>query len=252
MGEPGGAVKRPTGQPWWGLAGAIERKDCGVLNFVNSATTVTLDVWADLACPWCYIGSRRLALALAHEPDGSVVTRWRAFQLQPNLAADGVPAGPYFRNLFGSDEAARAQHARVSEAGRDVGITFDFKRQTRIANTSLAQQAVLLYDGEIRQRAVAASLYGAYFERGLDITDLCVVAAEAARAADDDPERVKARVTAGESVDRLEADFIEARMAGVSAVPTYVAAGRVALQGAQEVATLRTFIARARALAAAG
>ena len=218
----------------------------------KSATTLTVDVWADFACPWCYIGSRRLALALAHEPDGSVTTRWRSFQLKPDLPARGVAAAPFFRDLFDSDEAAHAAHARVAEAGREVGIGFDFRRQSRVANTALAQRAVLLYEGEIRQRAVAASLYGAYFERVLDITDLAVVTAAAAYAAGDDPDHVRARLMTGGSAGRFAADLTEARTTGVTAVPTYVAAGRVAVQGAQEVSVLRTFLARARERAAAG
>ena len=199
-------------------------------NSTNSAT-VTIDVWADLGCPWCYIGSRRLALALAHEPDGCVVTRWRSFQ----LAADSMVV----------DVAA-------TEVGREVGIGFDFKRQVKVADTGLAQQAILLYDGEPRQRAVAASLYGAYFERGLDISDLEVVAIAVADAADDEPARVRTRIEAGASLDRLEADAIEARLIGISAVPTYVAAGRVALHGAQEVEVLRSFLAQARELVTTG
>ncbi len=196
-------------------------------NSTNSSTTVTLDVWADLGCPWCYIGSRRLALALAHEPDGSVITRWRSFQRGSAVVVD-------------------QDHARVSEVGREVGIVFDFKRQAKVADTALAQQAILLYDAEARQRAVAAVLFGAFFERGLDIGDIDVVAAEVAGAAHDESERVRARLEAGASLDRLDADAVEARLLGVSAVPTYVVAGRVAVQGAQEVEVLRLFIARAR------
>jgi len=197
----------------------------------NSSATVTIDVWADLGCPWCYIGSRRLALALAHEPDGCVVTRWRSFQLKPDSTLVDVAA---------------------TEVGREVGISFDFKRQVKVADTALAQQAILLYDGEARQRAVAASLYGAYFERGLDISDLGVVAEAVAGAADDEPARIRTRIEAGASLDRLEADAIEARLMGISAVPMYVAAGRVAVHGAQEVEVLRSFLAQARELVTAG
>ena len=194
---------------------------------------VTLDFWADLSCPWCYVGSRRLALAVAHEADGSVLTRWRSFQLQPGVDVAGAP----------HDEASVAP---VLAAGREVGIVFRRDALDRQPDTALAQRAVLLYDGEPRQRAVSAALHAAHFERGLDISQLDTVVATTAHASGETEDRVRQRLLAGEGETELAADLLEARLIGVTAAPTYVVAGRVAVQGAQEVEVLRALIAEGR------
>jgi predicted DsbA family dithiol-disulfide isomerase len=215
-----------------------------VLDTSAAPAVVTLDFWADLSCPWCYVGSRRLALAVAHEPAGTVLTRWRSFQLHPGLPDNGVDAFS-LEAAVGPADAAAAK-ARVSAVGREVGIVFDDARLEVAPDTSLAQRAVLLYDGEARQRAVSAALYAAHFEHGLDITTLDVVVDVAGRAAGDTPEAVGARLAAGEGETELAADLVEARLLGVSAVPTYVVGRRVAVQGAQQVEILRALIAEGR------
>ena len=52
---------------------------------------MTLDVFADVACPWCYIGEAHLAEALRQRPHLGVERRWRPFQLQPDLPPEGQP-----------------------------------------------------------------------------------------------------------------------------------------------------------------
>jgi predicted DsbA family dithiol-disulfide isomerase len=233
-----------------------------VLDTSPDAAIVTLDFWADLSCPWCYVGSRRLALAVAHEPAGTVVTRWRAFQLHPGLPADAdEPANADTADTDTADTAdtadgerasaagpdhAAAARARLREAGREVGIVFADPLLTSPADTSLAQRTVLLYDGETRQRAVCAALYAAHFERAQDIASLDVVASVAAQAAGDSPDEVRGRLLAGEGETELAADLLEARLLGVSAVPTYVVGRSVAVQGAQQVEILRALIAEGR------
>jgi predicted DsbA family dithiol-disulfide isomerase len=52
---------------------------------------ILIDVWSDVVCPWCYIGEKRLAMALADRPDLEAEVRWRPFQLQPGMPEGGVP-----------------------------------------------------------------------------------------------------------------------------------------------------------------
>jgi predicted DsbA family dithiol-disulfide isomerase len=210
-----------------------------VLNIATQPTLVVLDFWADLACPWCYIGSRRLALAIAHEPDGTVLTRWRSFQLQPGLPADDAPEAL-------PEPLSEQAKERIRTIGRDVGIAFRPGALERASGTALAQRAVLLYAGQARQRAVAAALYAAHFERGLDIAALDTVAKVTAHAAGEPAAVVRQRLLAGEGETELASDLLEARLLGVTAAPTYVVAGRVAAQGAQEVEVLRALIAEGR------
>jgi predicted DsbA family dithiol-disulfide isomerase len=70
---------------------------------------ILIDVYADIACPWCYIGERRLARALAERPELRAERRWRPFQLQPGLPAAGLPWAAFVEQKFGgADRAAQA------------------------------------------------------------------------------------------------------------------------------------------------
>lgn len=213
-----------------------------MLDTSPDAAIVTLDFWADLSCPWCYVGSRRLALAVAHEPDGSVLTRWRAFQLHPGLPEDSAD------HSGRPDRQPLSQPAptRLREAGREVGIVFAQAPTAATVDTSLAHRAVLLYDRQTRQRAVCAALYAAHFEHGVDIASMDAVATVTAQASGDTAEAVRQRLTAGEGDAELAADLLQARLLGVTAVPTYVAGRMVAVQGAQQVELLRALIAEGR------
>lgn len=232
---------------------------------MGEQTTVRLDMWADIGCPWCFIGQTRLDAALAAErAEGGVVeVRHRPFQLNPTLPADGVPTEHYYPSLFGGRERMLEAFARTEAVAREVGLDIDHSCMPKAANTRYAHGVVLAYDGDPRQRAVLMAMYSAYFEQGLDITDHDVVLGVAARAADEPVEAVRARVDAFDE-SRLDASFELGRALGVSAVPTFVAdAGddvdpdyglspaAVAVQGAQSEDVLRRVLAEARTRASA-
>jgi predicted DsbA family dithiol-disulfide isomerase len=229
----------------------------------GSDAALRLDVWADIACPWCYIGTRHLDAALAHENEQGrdVVVRHRPFELQPTMPADGVPFRPFFESLFGGPDAVDGMIDRVSEVGRTVGIDFDFASMPKAPNTRLAHAAVLSYDGDERQRAVLLRLYAAYFEQGLDITDREVLAAAIAEVTGEAPAEIHPRL---DDHAPLDADLHVARQLGVDAVPLFVADGgepdadslglsaaAIAVSGAQPARTLVHLLEQARSRAEA-
>jgi predicted DsbA family dithiol-disulfide isomerase len=203
--------------------------------------SLTLDVWSDLVCPWCFIGKRRLETALAHEPAGAVEVRWHAFQLQPDIPPEGVDAGPYFRAKFGSDEQVAELQRRVSAVAAGEGLRFDFAAQRRAPNTLLAHRAVKLAPDP---DAAIEALFSAHFERGLDIGDRDTVL-ELVDGVDPDA------LDAGGGADAVANDLAAAAEIGVTGVPFFVAAGRVALSGAHEPELLRRLIDAGRGQSAA-
>ncbi|MFN8169371.1 MAG: DsbA family oxidoreductase [Candidatus Nanopelagicales bacterium] len=228
-----------------------------------SDVPVRLDVWADIACPWCYIGSRHLGAALEEERAAGreVVVRHRPFELQPAMPPDGVPMKAFFEARFGGPDAVQGMFDRVTEVGRSVGIDFDFDAMPKAPNTRLAHAAVLSYDGDPRQRDVLLRLYAAYFEQGLDITDREVVVAVVAEASGDAAEEVAARLV---DTGALDDDLSVARALGVDAVPLFVAdagdasgdelglsAAAIAVSGAQPARTLTHLLDQARTRASA-
>ncbi len=204
---------------------------------VQVAVTVT----SDFICPWCHIGERRLAAALAQVPDEiEVAVRWRPFQLNPSMPAGGMDRRAYRTGKFGSWEASLALDRRTIEAARDGGATFDYDRVTGTPNTFDAHRLVWLAGTPRRQSALVRALFHGYFMEGRDLGDpatLVALAGEAGLDADDLGRRLARDDGFGE-VRLLE---LEARLAGITGVPHFELAGGQ-LSGAQPTWLLRQVI----------
>src|SRR3954466_15977142 len=109
-----------------------------------ASSAIPVDVWADVACPWCFLGHHRLRQALAEEPPGTVVVRPRAFELQPGLPPEGMAVEDFYPRKFGSAEALREAFARAATAARRTGLTIRYDRMKRAPNTRLAHRAIAL------------------------------------------------------------------------------------------------------------
>src|SRR6478609_380926 len=109
----------------------------------NGPATLRIDLYADIACPWCYIGERRLTQALAARPDLHVERHWRPFQLQPDLPPSGIPWSDLIEQKFGGAARATAMFGRVAASGASNGIAFNFDQVTRAPNTADAHRLVL-------------------------------------------------------------------------------------------------------------
>ena len=204
---------------------------------------MTLDVFADIACPWCYIGEANLAAALAQRPDLRVERRWRPFQLQPDLPRTGGPPG-FFEAKFGGPAQREAAFARAAEAGEAAGLTFDFARLAGAPNTLDAHRLVLLADAHQRTWEMVDALFAGYFAHGRDLNDagdLVAIAGEAGV-----PEAAVRELLAS---DRYEAEIAwnqeVARRVGITGVPLYLFGERFALSGAQPVEALVQALDRA-------
>lgn len=194
-----------------------------------------IDVFADVVCPWCYIGKRNLEAALARVRPEGVTLRWHAFQLNPDLPPDGVDRQRYLQEKFGSTEAVTRIHERVGEAGRRAGIEFRFDRIAKSPNTFDAHRLLSLAGSQGRQSQLAEALFHAYFIDGEDIGDRGVLAK---RAVDAGMEGDIVSALAGDAAgDAVRADLKAARDMGIGGVPFCIFANRYALSGAQPVET---------------
>jgi len=190
-----------------------------------------IDIVADVVCPWCYIGKRRLEGALAQRPGLAVTRSWRAFQLNPDLPVEGVSHGLYLAAKFGRAQKARRAHAALAAAGRREGIAFAFERIGRAPNTLRAHRLIRFAAGAAD--AVVEALFRAYFLCGLDIGDIDAVAAIAERAGLDG--LAVRRYLAGEAgAAEVREEDRRARRLGIHAVPCFVLEREYAISGAQE------------------
>lgn len=199
------------------------------------ATTLSIDIYSDVVCPWCYLGKRRLEAALRERPALAVDVRWRPFELNPDLPPGGADRRAYLEAKFGDPGRLAETHARLLELGRATGIHYRFEAIDRMPNTRAAHALVALA-GE-RQGDVVEALFRAYFEEARDVGDVAVLRAIGV-AAGLDGAALAAQFAAGEGVAAVVAAEREAARLGISGVPFFVFAGRWAVSGAQEPAAL--------------
>lgn len=207
---------------------------------------VVLDVWSDLACPWCYVGMRHLDAALADLPAGEVVVAWHAFELRParpdaeaDASADAQPSPARLAAL-------QLEHARLARVAEPVGITLRFPLPTP-PTTRRAHNLVAAARAVGREHATVAALFAAHFEQGRDIAavdDLLEVAQRTGLPLDH--AELEGWLRDGAFDAAVEADEAAARRLGVTAVPFYVANRAVSASGALPPAALARVLAAAR------
>ena len=205
------------------------------------AKPLRIEVASDVVCPWCYIGKRRLAKALAlvgEEIEPQV--EWLPFQLNPGLPSEGVARADYRRAKFGSLERSRELDARVAREGAGEGIEFAFDRMQRTPNTASAHRLIDLAQRQQKTEPVVDALFRAYFEEALDIGDETVLAGVAAQCG------VAAWPQAADAqrVAQLEE---RVRELGISGVPTFIFDRRSGISGAYPPAELAAAIRAAAA-----
>jgi predicted DsbA family dithiol-disulfide isomerase len=96
---------------------------------------IKVDVVSDVACPWCYVGKRRLETALEQWKGAPVEVTWHPYQLDPNMPTEGLDRNTYLTNKFGDLERTKEMTDRLTEAGADEGITFNFGDRWLAVNT---------------------------------------------------------------------------------------------------------------------
>lgn len=206
------------------------------------APAVVVDMWADVVCPWCYLGKHRLRAAVdAWDRPHEVLVRHRAFELDPDTPVSAktarVSVDAYLGEKYGGGpQAGAAMSSRVAEIAAQDGIAMDMARAVR-ANSFDAHRLVALareMGGPALEDAALERMFSAHFAEGLAIDDHDVLLRCAAEAGLD--ERRVASVLADDTYgDLVRADETEARELGVTGVPFAVANGRVAVSGAQPV-----------------
>ena len=166
-----------------------------------------IDIFSDTICPWCFIGKRRLERALAERPQPNLTITWRAFQLNPDMPAEGM------------------------ERQRYLEVDFAFEAMTRTPNTIVSHRLIRHATQAGHQDGVVQALFDAYFLRGEDIGDLEVLTA-AAEAGGLDAEAARAFLESDAEEQEVRAEDLGARRAGISGVPCFIFNRRHALAGA--------------------
>lgn len=194
---------------------------------------VKLDILSDPICPWCYIGMTLLDRALATRPGHPFVIEWHPFQLNPDMPAAGMDRRQYLETKFGGKEQAVQVYAQIAQAAEDAGVPLNLSAIQRTPNTLNAHRLIHWAGIEGKQGAVAAALFDAYFQKGLDIGNIDVLV-DLAEAAGMEGPATHQLLLSDADTDDIRARDAHARQRGVTGVPTFIVANQHVLPGAQQ------------------
>jgi len=221
---------------------------------MTAPAPITIDVVSDAVCPWCYLGQKRLDQALAAAPEIEASVRWRPYQLDPAIPAEGLDRKAYMEAKFGDTGRLEAAHERLIALGLEAGIAFAFDRIEVAPNTldahRLIRWAAGSGDADV-QGKVVRRLFKAYFEDGRDIGRPEILVGIAGDAGMD-AALVETLLATDADRDAVRGEIETARRMGVTGVPCFLLDGRYAVVGAQDTAVLADAIRRVAQAKATG
>ena len=208
---------------------------------MDKNTKITVDVISDVACPWCFIGMKRLEHAVTLAPEVEVEIRWRPYQLDPTIPPGGVPRKQYMLKKFGSEQRLREIHDRIVPLGEVEGIRFNFEAMPVSANTLDAHRLIRWAGSEKApagaQAQVVKRLFETNFEEAGDIGDRAILA-QLAGEAGMDAALTEALLSSNADVEAVQTEIETSARMGVTGVPCFLLEGKYAVMGAQEAETL--------------
>ena len=200
-----------------------------------------IEVWSDYACPFCYIGEKRLARALEEVGDKNISVEFKSFELDPEASRNVESSTPErFAVKYGlSLEAAKERIEQISLMGRREGIDFRYAT-TRYTNTFDALRLTKLAQ-ERGHDEIITKLFDAYFTKNLELSDHAVLKKIAAECGLDAGE-VDDVLNGDRYAEDVRADEIIAARLGIHGVPYFIVGGKYGLSGAQPVDVIKQAI----------
>jgi predicted DsbA family dithiol-disulfide isomerase len=207
---------------------------------------LNVEIWSDIACPWCYVGKRRFEAALAtFEHRDEVQVTWRSFELDPSAPAEREgDRTEHLASKYGvSRERADQMHAQMTEVAAGEGLDFRFDR-ARSGNMFDAHRIVHLAAAHGLQDAMKERLFRAYLGEGELVSDHATLQRLAVEVGLPEDE---VRDVLGS--DRYAADVRDDERAasglGIHAVPFFVVDRAIGASGAQPPEVLAELLRQA-------
>jgi len=203
-----------------------------------------IDVWADVVCPWCFIGKRRLEKALETFPHRDHVTiRHRAFQLQPDIK-ETVPTRDYLAQKYqASLEQVAQMQANVCAVAAGEGLCYQLD-ETLSGNTFDAHRLLLWAATIEKQDELLEALFSNYFEKSLPVFSHADLVS-AAVGVGIDADKADDLLTSDSYTDEVIADRNLAHQLGATGVPFFVFDMKYGISGAQPLEAFQQTLASA-------
>jgi len=204
-----------------------------LIQIPRSPAPVELDLIADLACPWSYLGKRSLERALTSLYSAPTVLRWHGL---PLAGASTLSWHEHLSTRLPRRTRIETTQDALQQAGHEFGIRFDFARLAKLPDTHDAHRLIALAARSGRQSELIDALFSAFFEQGQDIAEHAVLArvAEQCQLAD---ETQRAFADPAAARDDILAEERRMRGLGIADVPSVLINGRVLVPGPADVAT---------------
>ncbi len=192
-----------------------------------------IDIYSDTVCPWCFLGKRRFESALAMRPQYEPHVRWRPFELNPDLPAEGVDRASFLATRSADQERFKQGEIALMDLGKAAGINFRFDLIQRLPNTRRSHLLIAHAAWQGRQGEVKERIMRAYFQEGCDIGDIDELVRLGAEAGLDAADCRQALVLRS-GQNAIVAAERHAAAVGLTAVPAFIFNGEYAVAGAQE------------------
>ena len=199
-----------------------------------SKEVITVDIVSDVACPWCYVGKRRFEAALEKWEGTPVEVNWHPYQLDPTMSKEGIGRDEYLTNKFGSTDNMTEMTDRLTEAGKGVGINFDFSEKWTAFNTLHLHQLLHVAGEEGFKAELKERFLKAYFENLTPLNDSEVLYSI---LSDFGWDSVKVdQIVNDESIGKsVQAEIAHYQKLGVSGVPFFIINNKYGISGAQPI-----------------
>jgi predicted DsbA family dithiol-disulfide isomerase len=193
---------------------------------------IKIDIVSDVACPWCYVGMKRLEKALATIPNIETQISWQPFQLDPTIPAEGRFTKAYYEAKFGSAEKVQEIFEHMQTVGETEEIAFDFKKMDKTMNSLALHMLMHKADQEGFKTVLKERFFKAYFEEVIDLTapeNLVKIMAEYGWEESKTLETLSDLNLKLEVQDKIK--FYQSK--GVNAVPFFIFNDKYGVSGAQ-------------------
>ncbi len=202
------------------------------------ATPIKIDIWSDVACPWCYIGKRRFENAAARfgaDPDAPAIeVEYHSFELDPTTPADypGTQAEYLAKHLGASPADVARMSAQVTQIAAAEGLDYQLDK-VKITNTLKAHELIHFAAAHGKGAEMKERLLAAYFTQGRHVGHVEELADLAEEIGLDRTAALNALANS-DYAGQVSQDIAQARQLGIRGVPFFVVDGKYGLSGAQE------------------
>jgi predicted DsbA family dithiol-disulfide isomerase len=195
---------------------------------------IKMEIVSDFACPWCYMGKKRLNKALKLRPDLNIDIKWRPYQLNPDMPSEGKNRNLYYIDKFG-EERYKAMLDNLQKVGLEEDINF-CDSEAAVAPNTLAAHRLMYWasqDSNVDSNLLQEKIFKAHHEDCEDIgsTEVLVrIASESGMEGDS----IRKKLETNTEEELVKKQVQDSYSLGVSGVPFYIINDKYTISGAQE------------------